>query len=197
MSESTPTRTIAPDLIPADVGLSLPPMPPSGHRNADLAELAQRLKICDGAWAALAPYLAFDARQYRRVRVFRNEHWEGLLLCWLPGQATAVHDHGASVGISFVLSGELTEERWTPVAEGKPLALAGQCQVTRGDAAVELLDTIHRVSNRSGEPAVSLHVYSPPLTTLGAHDLALGTRWDVPVADSDDVQVGGNPGLSA
>ena len=195
MSERTSTRTVAADLVPADVGLILPPLPPGGHREPDLVELARRLNVDESAWVALAPYLAFDARQYRRVRVFRDEHWEGLLLCWLPGQATAVHDHGGSIGLSFVLSGALTEERWTPVAEGKPLALLGACQVTRGDAAVELLDTIHRVSNRSAEPAVSLHFYSPPLTTLGAHDLALGTRWAVPVADSDDVQVGGDPGL--
>ena len=195
MSESTPTRMVAPDISPVEIGLALPPLPPGGHRDEDLADLARRIKVGEDAWPALAPYMAFDARQYRRVRVFRNEHWEGLLLCWLPGQATAVHDHGGSVGISFVLSGALTEERWSPVAAGKPLSLAGECQVTRGDAALELLDTIHRVSNRSTEPAISLHVYSPPLTTLGAHDPALGTRWEVTVADSDDVQVGGNPEL--
>ena len=129
------------------------------------------------------------------MRLFRNEHWEGLLLCWLPGHATAVHDHGGSVGLSFVLSGTLSEQRWSSSGLSLPLAPVGSSQVTRGDAAVELVDTIHRVSNDSAEPAVSLHVYSPPLRVLGAHDPVLGKRWEVEVADSPDVQVGGDPAL--
>ena len=196
MSDLTPTSIIAADIAPENVGLALPPLPAGGHSEADLVALAKRVRFDARAWEALAPYLAFDARQYRRVRLFRDENWEGLLLCWLPGQSTAIHDHGGSVGISFVLSGSLTEERWMPDGDGRPLARAGDCQVTRGAAAVEMLDTIHRVANRSDEPAVSLHVYSPPLTTLGAHDPDTGARWEVPVADSGGVQVGGDPGLA-
>ena len=183
------------DVAPSSIGLALPPLPKGGHDPAQLVALARRLAIGCEAWSQLAPYIAFDARSYRRVRLFRDADWEGLLLCWLPGQATAVHDHGGSTGLSFVLSGTLTEERWRREGEGRPLATLGSGTQGRGDAAVELLDTIHRVSNKSDEPAVSLHVYSPPLRVLGAHDVDAGTRWEVPVADSPEVQVGGDPNL--
>lgn len=195
MSDVTATRIIGSDLAPSSLGLALPSRPAGGHRDEDLVTLARLIRFGPEAWAALAPYLAFDQRQYRRVRLFRDEHWEGLLLCWLPGHATSVHDHGGSIGMSFVLSGTLTEERWRVAERGQPLAPLGAGEQSRGDHAVELLDTIHRVSNASQEPAVSLHVYSPPLRVLGAHDPALGKRWEVPVADSPDVQVGGDPEL--
>jgi predicted metal-dependent enzyme (double-stranded beta helix superfamily) len=195
MSDATTASLMGNEISPSRLGLTLPPRPVAGHRNEDLVALARRTIFGTEAWSALAPYLAFDERQYRRVRLFRNEHWEGLLLCWLPGHATSVHDHGGSVGMSFVLSGTLTEERWRIEGAGLPLAHLGGGEQSRGDHAVELLDTIHRVSNAAQEPAVSLHVYSPPLRVLGAHDPALGKRWEVPVADSPDVQVGGDPEL--
>jgi predicted metal-dependent enzyme (double-stranded beta helix superfamily) len=182
-------------VAPSSFGLVLPQRPPEGHRMEDLHELARRACFGPEAWAVLAPHLAFDARQYRRVRLFRNEHWEGLLLCWLPGQQTCVHDHGGSVGLSFVLAGTLTEERWDLAGEGRPLTCLGTGVQARGEAAVEQVETIHRVSNHSCEPAISLHVYSRPLSVLGAHDLDLGTRWEVSVADSPDVQIGGDPTL--
>jgi hypothetical protein len=186
----TRSGTNAPDRL----GLELPARPPQGHVEADLLALLGRTRFGPEAWERLAPHLAFDARQYRRVRLFRDADWEGLLLCWLPGQRTAVHDHGGSIGLSFVLSGSLTERRWKTTPEG-PLIEVGVSRVGRDEPALEILDTIHQVSNETLEPAVSLHVYSPPLRALGAHDPADGRRWEVPVADSPDVQVGGNPVL--
>ena len=180
---------------PEALGLSLPVRPARGHSSDDLARLACGMTLSPDAWSQLAPFLAFDARQYRRVRLFRDHDWEALLLCWLPGQQTSVHDHGGSVGISLVLSGVLRETRWTCAGAGQPLASCGTGECRPPLAMVEQVDTIHRVQNDSAEPAVSLHLYSPPLRVLGAHDLALGTRWEVPVADSPDVQVGGDPGL--
>lgn len=178
---------------------SLGPAPPSwihGELPSDarLAEFARSFRLAPAAWEALAPHLGFDPRQYRRVRLYRNGEWEALLLCWLPGQATAVHDHGGSVGVSVVLSGTLVEVRYEKRGEG-PLAIAGRAECPPESAAVEQVATIHEIRNESRQPAVSLHMYSPPLTRLGAHDPALGTRWEVPVADSPDVQVGGNPKL--
>lgn len=183
------------DLEPSVLGPA-PPAWKGGLRPSDeqLAVFARSFRMSPGAWGLLAPHLGFDARQYRRVRIYRNAEWEALLLCWLPDQATNVHDHGGSVGVSVVLSGSLVEVRYERRGEG-PLSLAGHASCPAESAAVEQVDTIHQLRNDSRLPAISLHMYSPPLTLLGAHDPALGTRWEVPVADSPDVQVGGNPNL--
>ena len=193
-----PTRCVenACDVTPEAIGAA-PPRWIGGRCPGDeqLAAFARAFRMRPGAWELLAPHLGFDARQYRRVRLHRDAEWEALLLCWLPGQSTSVHDHGGSVGVSVVLTGSLAEIRYARRGEGLPLAIAGRGECPAGTAAVECVETIHEMRNESGCPAVSLHMYSPPLTVLGAHDPALGTRWEVPVADSPDVQVGGNPDL--
>ncbi len=185
------------DLAPSALGLNLPRANTGLPSESDLVAFARDFRMTAGAWAALAPHIGFDVRQYRRVRLFRGDEWEALLLCWLPGQGTNVHDHGGSVGVSAVLAGSLREIRYSRQGEGQPLAIAGQGDCPASAAAVELADTIHEMRNDGSVPAISLHVYSPPLVRLGAHDPALGTRWEVAVADSPDVQVGGDPRLPA
>lgn len=183
--------------LPAVLGSALPPSPPGGHDARDLVDLARRLKLQPEGWAAIAPYISFDRRQYRRVRLFREEHWEALLLCWLPGQGTSVHDHGGSVGVSLVLAGEIRERRWVRAGAPGPLELRGTETASEGSSTVELVETIHEMQNVGSTPAITLHLYSPPLTILGAHDPATGERWEVPVAESPDIQIGGDPRLEA
>ena len=185
----------APCVEPCSLGLTLPESLGALPTDEQLCAFARTLRLTADAWTQLAPHVGFDARQYRRVRLFRDATWEALLLCWLPGQGTSVHDHGGSVGVSVVLSGCLQERRWVRVREGEPLAAAGEMTCVANEASVESLDTIHEMRNTSAQPAISLHLYSPPLSRLGAHDPALGTRWEVPVADTPDVQIGGDPNL--
>lgn len=72
-------------------------------------------------------------------------------ITWLPGQASPVHGH--QVWCVFgVAEGELTEERFPD----------GGVQVYRaGDLAERDLEctAVHRVTNRSARPIVSLHLY--------------------------------------
>jgi predicted metal-dependent enzyme (double-stranded beta helix superfamily) len=88
-------------------------------------------------------------------------------ITWLPGQQSPVHGH--YVWCAFgVAEGELTEELFR--APGKLLEPLGTRTLRAGDLAeLDLGGPIyHRVSNRTGQPLVSLHVYgvsSDKLTT--------------------------------
>lgn len=177
------------------VGVDLPALPAGGHAPAGLERLAAALRPPPDVWRTLGSSLAFDARQYRRVRLFRGPEWEGILLCWLPGQATALHDHAESAGLSLILMGCLRERRWESQGAGRPLRLAEERDVAAPAFTIEHQQTIHEVANESTLPAASLHLYSPPLRCLGAHAAATGRRWVVDVADSPSVQVGGDPSL--
>ena len=181
------------------LGTDLPACPPDGQSPDTLLHVGRDIKRCleREAWQLIAPHLVFDPRHYRRVRLWRNQDWEGLLLCWLPGQHTTVHDHGSSTGVTLVLMGDLHEARFAWEGEGNPLKSIGCGDLPRGGVTYELPDTIHEISNESCQPAVSLHLYSAPLTHLGAYDIFAGTRKIVDVADRPDVQVGGNPDLPA
>jgi predicted metal-dependent enzyme (double-stranded beta helix superfamily) len=79
-------------------------------------------------------------------------------ITWLPGQASPVHGH--YVWCAFgIAEGELTEERFR--APGAVLEPLGSKVLRAGDLAeLDLGGPIyHRVSNRTGRPLVSLHVY--------------------------------------
>ncbi|WP_100445040.1 cysteine dioxygenase [Glycomyces xiaoerkulensis] len=99
-------------------------------------------------------------------RVLSGPDHEAWLLAWLPGQGTEMHDHGglarpAAAAVS-VVSGRLTE--YTVV----PGAFPGLRRTGLERGGVSTVDdrTVHAMRNDSGEPAVSLHVYSPSLDAM-------------------------------
>ena len=105
----------------------------------------------------------FDAAQrwYHRLAVAPDhEVW---LLTWLPGQSTDLHDHGGSAGAFHVWSGTLTEDIVTTDG-GTPRITAREL----GEGAGRRFGSryIHRIANRSSQPAISIHVYGPALTTM-------------------------------
>jgi predicted metal-dependent enzyme (double-stranded beta helix superfamily) len=99
------------------------------------------------------------------------------LLTWLPGQGTDLHDHGGSAGAFHVLTGSLTEDTVIPgtpsrsIADGPAGGPGSPARITArelGEGAGRRFGTrhIHRITNRSTRPAISIHVYGPALTTM-------------------------------
>jgi predicted metal-dependent enzyme (double-stranded beta helix superfamily) len=73
-------------------------------------------------------------------------------ITWLPGQVSPVHGHQVWCAYG-VAEGELTEEQFG--ADLRPLKM----NVYRAGDVAEQGEIIHRVSNRSRGPIVSLHLY--------------------------------------
>jgi predicted metal-dependent enzyme (double-stranded beta helix superfamily) len=94
------------------------------------------------------------------------------VLSWMPGQSTGFHDHGCSaVALTAVQGSVLESQLRLPSGDGRRV-LEPSC-VQTGDAGY-----IHSVAHRGGEPAVTVHAYSPPLGEVGQYrarpDGALG-----------------------
>jgi predicted metal-dependent enzyme (double-stranded beta helix superfamily) len=105
-----------------------------------------------------------DRRWYCRLR--SDEVADVWLIGWATGQGTELHDHGGSLGALTVVSGLLSEQRWAPhrgEIRSRPLR-AGRSQGFR-------LGHVHDVVNPSTAPAVSVHAYSPPLTTMSYYEV--------------------------
>ncbi|TDD86331.1 cysteine dioxygenase [Actinomadura darangshiensis] len=125
-----------------------------------LAERARELAAASGEWlhrVRLDP----EGRWYERVHLDADhEVW---LISWLPGQSTGFHDHGDSAGAFAVALGTLAEHH---VRSGRDL---GPGQVRSFGPGY-----VHDVRNTSGAPAVSVHVYSPPLASMRRYDVDAG-----------------------
>ena len=105
----------------------------------------------------------FDRDQYQRHPILLWEDWEVMLIAWEAGQVTPIHDHRGVLGGMAILSGTLLEERFT-TPEGRP-ALSDSRARPAGDLSETGPTVLHRLLPRSR--AVSLHVYRPPLRTMG------------------------------
>nr|WP_308121202.1 cysteine dioxygenase family protein [Actinoplanes bogorensis] len=128
----------------------------------DHLAIATRYAATPEQWP-LAPRFNPVERWYHRLHV-ADDH-EVWLLTWLPGQGTEWHDHGGSAGAFHVFGGTLTED--TVDASGR--ATARELGEGAGRRFGE--HHVHRMTNRSNVPAVSVHVYGPALTTMTKYRL--------------------------
>lgn len=106
----------------------------------------------------------FSSQRYMRHPILLFDDWEIMLIAWESGQITPVHDHRGVMGGMFMLSGALQEERYT--TPQNTLCLSDDRVRPEGDLCEIGPTVLHRLLPRSAR-AVSLHVYRPPLRTMG------------------------------
>ncbi|GIE98346.1 cysteine dioxygenase [Paractinoplanes rishiriensis] len=171
----------------------------------DHLAVATRYAANPDQWPVAPRFNPVD-RWYQRLEV-ADDH-EVWLLTWLPGQGTDLHDHGGSAGAFHVFAGTLTEDTVSvpagfPAAEADGLdRLAGRraggdtggpARITArklGEGAGRRFGTrhIHRITNRSARPAVSIHVYGPALSTMTRYRIGDTGRLEVRTVERAGVQ---------
>jgi predicted metal-dependent enzyme (double-stranded beta helix superfamily) len=129
---------------------------------AALAGVARRLAARAPGWRAQIESHP-STRTGRRVLV--TDAYDAWLLRWPPGTRVAPHDHGGSAGAFAVVAGELTELRWHG-------ALRSARTVEPGQVVTIDPDVVHDVVATGPDAAYSLHVYAPPLSSMGFYDSA-------------------------
>lgn len=130
---------------------------------ADLVDIAAGL----AAATRHDPPPPADARRWWRL--LGNEHYEAWLIAWPAGGNVSPHDHGGAAAAIAVATGRLTEVR---LGTG----LVRETTLGPGETRYVPATAVHDVVNRGSEPAVSVHVYSPPLSTMGFYDPDTGRR---------------------
>jgi predicted metal-dependent enzyme (double-stranded beta helix superfamily) len=109
------------------------------------------------------PLVVID-RERRRYQLLYEDRWIDIwVLSWMPGQRTGFHDHDRSgVGLCCA-QGALDEGMLVLGGRAAPIRLpAGGSRNGPGGY-------IHSVAHVAGEPAVSIHAYSPPLMVVGQY----------------------------
>jgi predicted metal-dependent enzyme (double-stranded beta helix superfamily) len=104
-----------------------------------------------------------DATQRSYEELLSDDHLTAWLICWMDDHDTGFHDHDISAGAVAVVSGSVREERLT--IDGPPRERRFAAGRSFHFSPVD----IHRVRHAGTEPAVTIHVYSPPLLRMGAY----------------------------
>lgn len=90
----------------------------------------------------------------------KDDHVDTWLISWSPGQATDLHDHGPSAAAFTVVRGLLSEVRLDRRGRAATYSRRPESMIWLAPGVV------HDVSGAGGEPAVSIHAYSPPLREM-------------------------------
>lgn len=101
---------------------------------------------------------SFFNEKYSRNLVFKTENLEIILMGWLPGQGTELHNHGSSDAITFVLNGEMACTTHYP--DGSKV----RSVLKKGEVELVPVGVSHEVKNNSNKNLLTLHIYSPPLS---------------------------------
>jgi len=138
-------------------------------------------------------YARWRDERYTRHLIHRDDIFEVLLLCWMPGQRTPVHTHNGQLGWATVVRGGLEILDYTWKGCNKPenqnvvgidcLAGATKVDLEPGSpiranpggvvGTVTKQQSIHQIScpESVGEPSASLHIYSKPIDSCVSFDL--------------------------
>ncbi len=130
----------------------------------DLVKIAGILAEIQLSIADVGDFVATNPRNYNRSRVVSNDHYELLIMTWLPGQASAPHDHAGSICVMQVLQGNAVEASYR-VAQDGYIDLEFESEVKTNEITSGQDAGIHAVRNssESSEVLVTVHIYSPPL----------------------------------
>jgi hypothetical protein len=112
---------------------------------------------------------ALDTRRRSWRLMARTPDFDAWLIAWPKGGKVELHDHGTSTGAVSVISGALVEAVPRRDEAGRLSLVRHELQAgaTLGFGAGH----IHDVTNESEEHALSLHVYSPALTSMTFYEL--------------------------
>ena len=161
-------------------------LPDGRMRPARLLEAARRVGELPRLWSQ---FVNFDPARRQYTRLHRGEDVEIWLLCWDFGQDTLLHDHGGSGGAFTVVTGALLEDRGMI---GRPGLRTRRHDAGHGASFSPRY--VHNLVAADAGPAVSIHAYSPPLTSMnfycvlrdGLHHLRR-VLTDSPEPDASDV----------
>ncbi len=140
-------------------------VPPVPRRTSDPLALPVLVDIVRGI--AERPNLWEHRIQYTSAsrwwtQLIRDDNVDVWLLSWLTTQETEFHDHGGSAAAFTVVQGALSESR---------IGSYGAVDLSHVESSSRSVQwvapgVIHDVSNPFPQPAVSIHAYSPPLSTI-------------------------------
>jgi predicted metal-dependent enzyme (double-stranded beta helix superfamily) len=126
----------------------------------ELQEFVEELADRPELWIDLVKH---DSSQRLYHELLSDAHLTAWLICWMDDHDTGFHDHDLSAGAVAIVSGAVREERLA--IEGAPRDRTFAAGASFHFSAAD----IHRVRHSGADPAVTLHVYSPPLLRMGAY----------------------------
>ena len=111
-------------------------------------------------------HVVIDRRNYHREIIETNDEFQLLIITWLPGQKSPIHNHRGSQCIVRVLSGSATETVYEPRKDG---TFSRKASIYEQGITIGGEDSdVHTIENLpiAEKPLVTIHAYFPPLKRM-------------------------------
>lgn len=133
--------------------------------------LVERLQQLTLTVEDVAEYVRFHPATYARNLLHRGPGYEALVLCWRPGQRSAIHDHtGSTCGVKN-LRGIATETIFARKPSGYVYPVSTR-DLEEGYVCGSQDSDIHQISNlEESRELITLHIYSPSLLRMNVFSL--------------------------
>ena len=116
--------------------------------------------------------LNFSPENYTRNLFYKDNRFEILIMCWDTNQKSPIHDHDQSFSVEKVFSGKITNinyKRLNP--ETEEIQETNTENLLEGGVIFSIPEDIHKIEPAENLPAVSIHLYSPPLKQMKCFNL--------------------------
>jgi hypothetical protein len=172
MTPTTTPSTAAPELTPQQWNEVVAPPHELSRRCAsmlpregvlDVDELEQLVRTIAADPQAWEPLVVVDEHRRRYRLLYEDDRIDVWVLSWMAGQGTGFHDHDLS-GVGLACARGEVVERQMLLPNG-----ATSVAMTPGVSRQGPPGYIHSVAHVGGEPAVTIHAYSPPLERVGQY----------------------------
>ncbi len=155
---------------PAGPGDPLP-IPAGPRRRIDLLPIAEGFAV---SAPAISELQGVTERSWVLLAV--TDLFEAWAIGWPPGGGIELHDHGESHGAVVVAAGALIETTVQSTPRG--VAVIGTQRLSAGEHHRFGPHYVHDLVNDDEQPALSVHVYGPRLTTMSYYGLSAAGRLD-------------------
>ncbi len=137
---------------------------------SDFIQIANGLKI-DAQ--DVEPYAFWSKDSYTRNCIARNEDYELILICWEPGQETAIHCHNGEECWVYGVKGELEEIRYKSTEKSEDHIYESERQLMLEGKSAYMHDRMgyHSLHNRTEQRAMTLHLYVNPIDSCRIYDV--------------------------
>lgn len=128
------------------------------------------LQILNIERQSFSKYENWSKVNYLRNGIFKNEHFEIILLCWEKGQETTVHYHGGEECWMYLIEGELEEIFYTKVTNNTLTQTKSQKLFISKSSYINDSLGLHKLKNSFEGRSLSLHIYAKPILEYRFYD---------------------------
>lgn len=136
---------------------------PAGRDVLDLDQLEQLVRTIADDPTLWEPLVVVDPDRRRYRLLHEDARIDVWVLSWMPGQGTGFHDHDIS-GVGLACARGSVVEKQLRLPSG-----VSTVEMTPGVSRQGGPGYIHSVAHAGGEPAITIHAYSPPLERVGQY----------------------------